>query len=64
MEGTTIINWPESQYLMGQRGFEEHATLITAGPDYEKYGDSAYYVDNNWLNSLSEPIKKMIGYAS
>lgn len=61
MEGTTIVCWPEIQYLYGQRGFEQHATLITSGPDYEEYGDCAYYVEEDWLDSLSEPIKQMIG---
>ena len=64
MEGTTIIGWPEIQYLQGQRGFKDNATLIMAGPDYEKYGDCAYYVDDIWLNGLCRELKKMIGYVS
>lgn len=61
MEGTTIIGWPEIQYLQGQRGFNDNATLIMVGPDYEKYGDCAYYVNDIWLNGLSDELKKMIG---
>lgn len=61
MEGCTIICWPEIQYLYGQRGFKDHATLIVAGPDYEKYGDCAYYIDDIWLNGLSDVLKQMIG---
>jgi len=60
MEGTTVICWPEIQYLMEQDGFRENSELIMAGPDYEKYGDSAYYVDDIWLNSLSDELKAMI----
>ncbi len=61
MEGCTVVCWPEIQYLMGQRGFGDNATLIVAGPDYEKYGDSAYYVDDIWLNGLSKELRRMIG---
>lgn len=62
MENMFVVGWPEIQYLMGQRGFSENSELIVAGPDYDKYGDSAYYVSREWLDGLCIEIRRMIGY--
>ena len=62
MEGRIVIGWPEIQYLYNQRGFFENSTLIMSGPDYDRYGDAAYYVSEEWLNGLCDELKKMIGY--
>ena len=45
-----VITWPDIQDLMDEEGFEENSILINDGSLYEKYGDSAYMVNLNWLN--------------
>lgn len=45
-----VITWPDIQELMDQKGFEENSILINDGSLYEKYGDSAYMVNLNWLS--------------
>ena len=62
MKNVFIVGWPEIQYLMGQRGFRENAELIEGGSDYEKYGDCAFYVNEEWLDGLCDEIKSMVGY--
>ena len=44
------ICWPDVQELMDEEGFEENSTLIIDGPLYDKYGDSAYMVNLDWLS--------------
>ena len=46
-----VITWPDIQDLMDEEGFEENSILINDGSLYEKYGDSAYMVNLNWLNN-------------
>lgn len=45
-----VITWPDIQDLMDEEGFEENSILINDGSLYEKYGDSAYLVNLDWLN--------------
>lgn len=45
-----VITWPDIQDLMDEEGFEENSILINDGSLYEKYGDSAYMVNLDWLN--------------
>lgn len=45
-----VITWPDTQELMDEEGFEENSILINDGPLYDKYGDSAYMVNLNWLS--------------
>lgn len=44
-----VIQWPEVQNYMDIEGFNEHSCLITDDFFYSKYGDSAYFVDIDWL---------------
>lgn len=45
-----VICWPDIQELMDMEGFEENSILINDGSLYEKYGDSAYLVNLDWLS--------------
>lgn len=44
-----VICWPEVQELFDIPGFRDNSLLINDGPLYDKYGDSAYMVDCDWL---------------
>lgn len=52
MSKTTIICWPACQNLMEQTGFRQHSALCGSDKMYRKYGDSAYAVDEDWLDTL------------
>lgn len=47
------ITWPEVQKLMTHSDFRDNAVLITDGKLYQKYGDSAYLVNQEWYNRIS-----------
>ena len=44
-----IIQWPESQALMSEKGFREHSCLINDEPLIDEVGSSAYFVEEDWL---------------
>lgn len=46
------VMWPESQDLMCFEGFDEHSELINTEKGLDKYGSSAYYVDEDWLEDV------------
>lgn len=46
------ITWPEVQELMTHNDFRDNAVLITDGKLYQKYGSSAYLVNNEWYNKV------------
>lgn len=52
-----IVKAPESQLLYSIKGFLENCYLITHGPLYEKYGDCAYFVDDEWYFNYLETTK-------
>lgn len=52
MPKTTIICWPACQLLMEEEGFRQNSALCSSNEYYEKYGDSAYAVNDEWLESL------------
>ena len=54
MKRYVVITWPESQDLMDRDGFEENCHLINDDKGLDEYGSSAYFVDENWLNNLSD----------
>lgn len=54
MKRYVVIMWPESQDLMDREGFEENCHLINDDKGLGEYGSSAYFVDENWLNNLSD----------
>jgi hypothetical protein len=47
-----VVTWPESQALMELEGFEENSYLVNDEKGMEDFGSSAYFVDEDWLNSL------------
>lgn len=51
----TVVMWPEIQELFEEEGFEENSLLINDGyngPLYNKYSDSAYMVNKQWIKNL------------
>jgi hypothetical protein len=47
-----VVCWPESQMLMTKKGFCEHCELINSEKGLDKYGSSAYLVDEDWFNQI------------
>ena len=52
MEKFVVVEWPDIQDLMTEEGFEDNAHLILDEVGMSKYGSSAYFVSEDWLNSL------------
>ena len=50
-EKFVIIEFPEIQELQDISGFEKNAFLINNDEGLEKYGGSAYFVNEVWLNA-------------
>lgn len=50
---TTVICWPACQILMDCEGFRENSALCGSHKLYDEYGDSAYAVSDEWLESLN-----------
>lgn len=48
-----IITWPEVQELFEIEGFSDNAALVNSGPLYDEFGDSAFFVRKQWLDSIS-----------
>lgn len=48
------LSFYEVQGLMDKEGFDEHSLLINDSPLLEHYGTSAYMVDMEWLNRITE----------
>lgn len=53
MNKYVIVEWPDIQILMTESGFNEHACLINDDEWVSKYGSSAYFVEEEWLNRIS-----------
>ena len=49
-----VIQWPESQELFSYEGFLDHCHLICDQTGYDQFGDSAYFVDEEWFSSISQ----------
>jgi hypothetical protein len=45
-----VIEWPESQYLYDIEGYRNHCYLINDSYGIEKFGSSAYFVEEDWYN--------------
>lgn len=43
-----IVQWPESQELMEEEDFQDNAFLINDEKGLEKFGSSAFFVDEKW----------------
>ena len=50
-----IIEWPDIQYFMECKGFEDNATLINPN-EAMGVGSSTYLVDKRWLESLDTDV--------
>lgn len=48
----TVVQWPDSQELMEYPGFEDYCFLINDERGMEQFGDSAYFVDCEWLQRV------------
>lgn len=48
-----VVTWPDSQDLMDREGFRENSYLINDNKGIKDFGSSAYFVNEDWLNSLS-----------
>jgi hypothetical protein len=51
MEEYYIIEWPESQDLMDEVGFEDNCFLLDVG---SMFGSAAYAVNKNWYLNLKK----------
>lgn len=45
-----LINFPDIQEYMDLEGFEEHSSLA----DCDKFGASAYFVEEEWLDNCNK----------
>lgn len=54
MSKYVVISWPEIQNYMDLDGFEENSYLVNDDKGIEDFGSSAYFVDEDWLDSLEE----------
>lgn len=49
-----IVQFPEIQFLMERDGFNENCCLINDEDFLSLYGNSAYFVNENWLHMKKE----------
>ena len=54
MNKYVVVTWPDSQALMDREGFRENSYLVNDDKGMKDFGSSAYFVDEDWLNGLSE----------
>lgn len=47
-----VVGWPESQDLMELEGFEDNSYLINDEQGISDFGYSAYFVSEDWLNTI------------
>lgn len=47
------ICWPDSQYLMNQKGFKTNCFLISSEEGIDEFGSSAYFCRKSWLDAIS-----------
>ena len=55
-----IIQWPEIQDLMERVGFQDNAYLVNDGQGINEFGSSAYFVNKEWLNEVTESPKQKV----
>lgn len=48
-----LIGFPDIQEYMDLEGFEEHSSLA----DCDKFGPSAYFVEEEWLDNCNKDEK-------
>lgn len=44
-----VLEWPESQWLYDIEDWEEHCYLVNDVDGMNKFGSSAYFVEEEWL---------------
>ena len=49
-----VIGWPDIQQYMDIPGFEENSYLVNDEKGMEDFGSSAYFVDEDWLESIGK----------
>jgi hypothetical protein len=49
-----VITWPWIQDLMEKPGFDDNSSLINDEPLLSEYGNSAYFVRQDWLSKHSK----------
>jgi hypothetical protein len=49
-----VVTWPNSQELMDKEGFAENSYLVNDEQGLEDFGSSAYFVDEEWLDSVED----------
>jgi len=54
MNNFVVVCWPNSQALMDKPGFRENSYLVNDDKGIEDFGSSAYFVDEEWLESVEE----------
>lgn len=52
--GNIILQWPESQEIIGKKGMENHCALINDEIGLEIFGSSSFIVDNEWFSHIGE----------
>lgn len=52
MANYEVVCWPESQNLMGKKGFFENCSLINSERGLDVYGSSAYLVKSEWYDKV------------
>ena len=55
-----IIQWPEIQDLMERVGFQDNAYLVNDEQGINEFGSSAYFVNKEWLNEVTESPKQKV----
>ena len=48
-----VMMWPESQCLFEKKGFRSNTKLINGEEGLDKFGSSAYLVDEDWFNNTT-----------
>lgn len=61
MSKYVVISWPEIQNYMDLDGFEENSYLVNDDKGIDDFGSSAYFVDEDWLDSLDEENAVNVG---
>ena len=56
MEKYIVITWPESQELFDMEGFKDNCHLINDDKGLDKFGSSAYFVNEDWYNNIMDKL--------
>ena len=49
-----VVEWPDSQELVNEEGFEENCYLVNDARGVEEFGSCAYFVNKAWLDGINE----------